>query len=265
MGTPSTSVQIQSTVTPPAVSVAPPPPPTPVVVPKEKLPTIGPPVLDIETMNRVIVDALAAGPNPAPSTYMNLGKNSRSASTSNINGNATSNGNGSVIGGNNGDKVSLDIQNHLRNVVAGRSSPERNVTNHSNHPISQKDAAHTSVADGTSNIVKQRLNSFSAADHVKKPSSDRFEITAESLREAESQSSLVKPPPTASKVNAMVASAALVAVPTSSAIPQSTSPPEDKPLNLSASKILQASNQQIIDHFIDKLLNTGGECGEGRF
>jgi len=34
-------------------------------------------------------------------------------------------------------------------------------------------------------------------------------------------------------------------------------PSDDKPLNLSSSKVLHTSNQHIIDHFIDKLLSTG--------
>ncbi len=36
-----------------------------------------------------------------------------------------------------------------------------------------------------------------------------------------------------------------------------TPPSEDKPLNLSSSKVLHTSNQHIIDHFIDKLLSSG--------
>ena len=36
----------------------------------------------------------------------------------------------------------------------------------------------------------------------------------------------------------------------------STASLEDKPLNLSSSKVLHTSNQQIIDHFIDKWLGS---------
>ena len=38
-----------------------------------------------------------------------------------------------------------------------------------------------------------------------------------------------------------------------------TNEDDEKPLNLSASKVLHTSNQHIIDHFIDKLLSTGLE------
>lgn len=189
-------------------------------------PTMGPPVLDIETMNRVIVDALAAGPNPAPSSY--------------ISGKSKSG---------NGDNLANDsLHNHLRLVAAGtgRSSP----------PEAGNTSASGKRASGAGN------GSAASADHSHPTANKvaRLEITAESLREAESQSTLVTAP--TSVVSSKVVTSMVNAGATSSAAAGQDAQ-DDRPLNLSASKVLHASNQQIIDHFIDKLLNTGGECLTG--
>lgn len=232
-------------------------------------------------MNRVIVDALASGPNPAPSTYMNMAISQAlilppTALTSSETTAATTS-----------TSLSSEIHNHMKivNNITNRVSPER---------IGGLDGAGPS--EGTRNVQLHPMTpprlipaaAMTAAAEKSDSSNNRIEITAESLREAESQSNMaIAPPatvapklsttvvPVAASSSSQVGSSLGAAVAVASGAPSSavvepspnaagaTPIEEDIPLNLSSSRVLQTSNQQIIDHFIDKLLNTGGECGEG--
>lgn len=176
------------------------------------------PVLDVETMNRVIVDALSSnGPNPSPSTYTNGMFDTKSSSRTD--------GSSEPAG-------------------RGRSSPP--------DPGSSDDSVVHVVNGGTAGAI--------TSDSVSS-------LTAASLLNAESQLPIGSATKAIASAKSAAASSAaavsgIVSVTTSISAPPPT-PPEDKPLNLSSSKVLHASNQQIIDHFIDKLLSSGGECGEG--
>lgn len=162
------------------VPAIPPPPPPP--------PTGGPPILDIETANRVIENAFGA------SSSNNIPKDSL---TSEI------------------------MNNHLNNIVETSSN-------------------------STDTIKPQRISSNNINRDQTEPQ------TAASRTSVESSSSVN------SKTTTMMATKSFVTSPAATVSTPQT-PPEDKPLNLSASKVLHTSNQQIIDHFIDKLLSTGAE------
>lgn len=210
-------------------------------------------MLDGDTMSRVIVDALAAGPNPAPSTYMNYDTLSPPTLASKP---------GLFSDGEKGDSSSNGLASS--GLRCRSSSPES--PSYQNNKATRKDrSGSNSPVDGTSSFGSK----------IKSVAS----LTAESLLIAESQ----QPLGSATKTVAAVVSAkhcnsssasAILGLGSSSASATAPSPPqgvaavameEDKPLNLSSSKVLHASHQQIIDHFIDKLLSSGGECGEGQF
>ena len=175
------------------------------------------PVLDVETMNRVIVDALSSnGPNPSPSTYTNGmfdTKSSRSEGSSETAG-------------------------------RGRSSP----------PDQSSDGGHVTANGGAGAITSESVASLTAASLLNAESQLPIGSATKAIASAKSA---------AAASTAAAAVSGIVSVTTSISAPPPT-PPEDKPLNLSSSKVLHASNQQIIDHFIDKLLSSGGECGEGQ-
>lgn len=207
---------------------------------KATIAPLGPPgMLDGDTMSRVIVDALAAGPNPHPSTYMNYDSPPTASAK------PVSDGDGERVGGS---------SDGLPSFMRGRSnSPESpSYQNTKNEP------------NGGNNPTEHGPKIRSVAS-----------LTAESLLNAESQ----QPLGSATKTVAAIVSAkhstsstgimelgsnAPVLASSAAALSPSPSVEEDKPLNLSSSKVLHASHQQIIDHFIDKLLSSGGECGEGQ-
>lgn len=218
---------------------------------KASIAPLGPPgMLDVDTMSRVIVDALAAGPNPAPSTYMNYDRTSPptalakpSVSVSDGEGGSLSNGLPSF--GMRGRSSSPESPSYHQSGKNDRSG--------TNSPIEHNGPKIQSVAS----------------------------LTAESLLIAESQqplgsatktvAAIVSAKHSNSSTGSILASLGTSSTPSSSSatVPspssQQQSMEEDKPLNLSSSKVLHASHQQIIDHFIDKLLSSGGECGEGQF
>ncbi|KAI1289272.1 HMG box transcription factor BBX [Halotydeus destructor] len=206
---------------------------------------IGPPRLDVATWNRVIIDALDSGPNPPPSVYMNsLVKRETLSQVSSTS--SSSNQSVDSVGSNeeaNGKLIPGVGKNFVESSIAVNPLPPQRETGSS------------------SNSASLRHNSVSKTN--------RLEITAESLFEAESQSNMATLPANVSVVAvAAAASATSTSIPTgvTMAPPISTSSPvttDDRPLNLSSSKVLHTSNQQIIDHFIAKLFNAGAECGEG--
>ena len=208
------------------------------------------PVLDVATMSRIIVDALDGGPNPPPSSYLNMTDIKTAAG------------------------VSLDSPSR------SPSSPERVVLN--GH-VGGQGIPHSPPQNGV--MVNGVVSSMVGIGVAVSSESSVSSLTAKSLLIAESQQPIGSA--TAAITAAIQASSAKTSLPISmnnahmsshAVSSQSISVPsvddddemmdeeqdDDKPLNLSSSKVLRASNQQIIDHFIDKLLTTGGECGEGK-
>lgn len=208
---------------------------------------LGPPgMLDVDTMSRVIVDALAAGPNPAPSTYMNyVDRTSPPMATC---------AKHSPV--NDGDSVG-PLTNGLHFGTRGRSS--------SPESPSYQNASTKNDPSGRSSPVE--ANGGSGPKTIQSVAS----LTAESLLNAESQQPLGSATRTvAAIVSAKHSNSSSGLLPSSATVPNSPPSPtrsmeEDKPLNLSSSKVLHASHQQIIDHFIDKLLSSGGECAHGQY
>ena len=199
------------------------------------------PVLDTETMSRVIVDALTAGPNPPPSSYLNMNSIKTAAG------------------------VALD-------------SPSRSPSSPEGMKGSPSPSSHHPVMNGQS-PPRHAVNGIHSPPLVSKESVSS--LTAESLLIAESQQPIGSATAliasanksnsscnSSSIANSHTNTSGLVSVSASISVPMEEDDEDDdddKPLNLSSSKVLRASNQQIIDHFIDKLLTTGGECGEGKF
>ena len=222
----------------------------------EKKPTLplGPPgMLDVDTMSRVIVDALAAGPNPAPSTYMNYVDRTSPPTATSAKHSPANDGGDSGSGG--------SLTNGLPHFgTRGRSSSPESPP-YQNTP-SKNDRS------GTSSPVE--TNGGTGPKTIQSVAS----LTAESLLNAESQQPLGSATKTVAAIvsakhsNSSTSTGASGLLPLSSTVPNSPPSPtqsmeEDKPLNLSSSKVLHASHQQIIDHFIDKLLSSGGECAHG--
>lgn len=276
----------------------------------------------MDTLNKVIVDALANGPNPAPSTYLNFDSVKTSGSSKAGLTSASSDGV-------NGDKS--DVTTH-GTIVAGRSrsgSPmdtsgvisttsvaqmiNRSSSFSSSHPnVSQENGKSSNIIsknnsnnnNSSSKLFTggQQLNQNQPSDTSSSSSGSPFVscLTAESLLNAESQQTMGS----ATKTVAALVSAkhnnpqhdspimmnggtslgsapasgimgpsgvvstsgimsAVVTRANNSSSPPDTTPPEDKPLNLSATLELKATNQQIMNHFIVKLFNEGSECGEG--
>ena len=199
------------------------------------------PVLDTDTMSRVIVDALTAGPNPPPSSYLNMNSIKTAAG------------------------IPLD-------------SPSRSPSSPEGMKGSPSPSSHHPVMNGQS-PPRHAVNGIHSPPLVCKESVSS--LTAESLLIAESQQPIGSATAliaSANKSNSCNSSSSianshtntsgLVSVSASISVPMEEDDEDDdddKPLNLSSSKVLRASNQQIIDHFIDKLLTTGAECGEGKF
>lgn len=119
-------------------------------------------------------------------------------------------------------------------------------------PADQPEAGHV-TANGVPPITSESVASLTAASLLNAESQLPIGSATKAIASAKSA---------AAASTAASAVSGIVSVTTSISVPPPT-PPEDKPLNLSSSKVLHASNQQIIDHFIDKLLSSGGECGEG--
>lgn len=228
---------------------------------KASIAPLGPPgMLDVDTMSRVIVDALAAGPNPAPSTYMNYDRTSPptalakpSLSVSDGEGTGGSLSNGLPTFGMRGRSSSPESPSYHhqsgKNDRSGSNSPIEN-----NGPKIQSVASLTAeslfVAESQQPLgsATKAVAAIVSAKHCNSTGSILAGLTGTTTSSASS----IHPPSS---------SGATVPSPTS----QQQSMEEDKPLNLSSSKVLQASHQQIIDHFIDKLLSSGAECGEGQF
>jgi hypothetical protein len=191
------------------------------------------PLLDGDMMNRVIVDALSNGPNPSPSTYTN----------------------GMFDTGKSQNRTAADQSSSSSEQPAGRGrssppgphSPAADVSGHG-------------VANGSGGIKSESVASLTAASLLNAESQLPIGSATKAIASAKSAAS-ASAASTAIAVSAAVSG--IVSVTTSSSAPPAT-PPEDKPLNLSSSKVLHASNQQIIDHFIDKLL-TSSECAEGQY
>lgn len=222
----------------------------------EKKPSLplGPPgMLDVDTMSRVIVDALAAGPNPAPSTYMNyVDRTSPPTAPSAKHSPVNDGGDSAGSGGSNGPQFG----------ARGRSSSPESYQK----TVSRKERSGTSSpvqSSGSKGIGTSSPVQSSGSKGIQSVAS----LTAESLLNAESQ----QPLGSATRTVAAIVSAKHTNSSTGGILPSLPNSPlaqsmeEEKPLNLSSSKVLHASHQQIIDHFIDKLLSSGGECAHGQY
>lgn len=164
-----------------------------VSAPAVKQTNAGPPILDIETANRVIEDALS-GVSSVPSNPANISRE-KSAFNSDI------------------------INGHINHVLEQHTIETRELEalERSSHK-SHSDTNNGSNANQSTTVDNSATNSISHP--VSHPVS----------------------PPTASEEEELE---------------EDHEEDDEKPLNLSSSTVLHTSNQNIIDHFIDKLLSTG--------
>lgn len=218
-------------------------------------------------MSRVIVDALDSnGPNPPPSAYLNMTEIRAKAAERSV-----------------ADRSPPRSPGEPSSVARmGRKSPPIHA------PVTMNGESPPHAHQGNNHHVM--MNGVSGPPHSSPPHSHSpsellsksvSSLTAESLLNAESQipigsataaiaSAKAASSSSSSNPHSIVTSGIVSMTPGISSSVSHSHPidedddDEEKPLNLSASKVLKASNQMIIDHFIDKLLTTGGKCGEGK-
>ena len=181
-------------------------------------PTGGPPILDIETANRVIENALSG-------SISNQIAHGESAFNSEL------------------------ITGHINSVIEQHSKEMR-----LNEIANQRDDQHeqSSLNSGNSNAhLKASTSNNSATRSI---SSSSSKITSSSGKITSSSGKITS---SSSKITS--SSSKTTSHQNKQDDNDEVSTDDEKPLNLSSSTVLHTSNQHIIDHFIEKMLNTGTE------
>ena len=179
-------------------------------------PTGGPPILDIETANRVIENALSG-------SISNQIAHGESAFNSEL------------------------ITGHINSVIEQHSKEMR-----LNEIANQRDDQHE----------QSSLNSGNSNAHLKASTSNNSATRSISSSPSKTTSSSSKITSSSGKMTSSsnkITSSNKVTSHQNKDDNDEVSTDDEKPLNLSSSTVLHTSNQHIIDHFIEKMLNTGTE------